>query len=167
MTLFHLPLVVGVLLGFCWWASRGRRTGLVASVVAGLGTGLGLGLWLMPTNVHVAGTVTDALTGRPLTNATLRLLRPQPAETSGAEDRPNARTDRQGRFHLYVGWYSPGKPVIIGAPGYESVSRPLGPRPSGARRLTRDFQLKAAQQPAPNRSPVPGSGQRTSPVVPR
>ncbi len=62
--------------------------------------------------------------------------------------RPNARSDKSGRFWLYVGWYAEAKQVSIVAPGYQSLQTNLGPRPFGRRRLTRNFQLQPASSGA-------------------
>ena len=40
---FQTPLPVAALYGFCWWATRGRRTGVVLGTLAVLAVALGLG----------------------------------------------------------------------------------------------------------------------------
>ena len=131
------PVPVAALYGFCWWATRGRRTGVVVWTTAALAVALGLGRLLLPTSVFVRGQVVDALTGQPVQHVELRLLpRPQRADKG---DFPNARSDEQGRYRLYVGWYGAGKRVIVSRAGYTTLTTNLGPRALGQRNVSRDF----------------------------
>ena len=140
-SLFELVLVPAALYALCWWATRdGRLVPLLASA-AGLAVVLALGRIFCPVNVFVSGVVSDSATGKPLANAELRWL-PRPVLAPGETDRPNMRADKDGRFRLYVGWYSEGQQLAIYAPSYAILATNLGPRPLGARRLNRDFQLQ-------------------------
>ena len=142
--LFQTPLPVGMLYGFCWWATRGRRTNVVLSTVVALVAVLGLGRWFLPTSVFVRGAVVDAQTRQPVPNVEMRLLPRQPgAHEKG--DPPNARGNAQGRFNLYVGWYGANRSVEITAPGYAKLTTNLGPRPLGERNVSRDYQLEPAK----------------------
>ncbi|MBI5388289.1 MAG: protein kinase [Verrucomicrobia bacterium] len=146
--LFQTPLPVAALYAFCWWATRGRRTLAVVGAGAALAVALGLGRLLCPANVFIDGTATDVATSRPITNAEIRLLRSTVA-ASKARDFPNARSDKKGRFNLYVGWYSEAKQVSISALGYTTLTTNLGARGLGQRRLPRDFRLQSvAASPA-------------------
>jgi tRNA A-37 threonylcarbamoyl transferase component Bud32 len=139
--LFQTPLPVAALHGFCWWATRGKRTGMVATAVIIFGLALGLGRLLVPTSVFLSGTITDGASGQPIADARLGLEQ----SDSGIIDlanRPNARTDQHGRFRLYVGWYAEGKRLGVFAPGYLTLETNLGPRALGARNVSRDFQLQ-------------------------
>jgi len=155
--LFQTPLPVAMLYGFCWWATRGRRSGVVAWTTAALTVALGLGRLFAPTSVFVRGQVVDALTGQPVQNVELRLLpRPQRADKG---DFPNARSDERGHYRLYVGWYAAGKQVTLAAEGYATLETNLGPRSLGQRNVSRDFVL------------VPTTGQKSTdqpsvPVIP-
>jgi hypothetical protein len=140
-SLFETTLPVGLLYGYCWWAMHGRKTRVVGVVTAALALALGLGMLFVPMSVRVSGLVRDALTGSPVANAELT-LQPAPGQTRGVAPVPNARTDRNGRFSLYVGWYAAGKKVSMVAPGYERTEATLDPRPLGRRQLTQDFQLQ-------------------------
>jgi hypothetical protein len=144
--LFQTPLPVAALYGFCWWA-KWRRTGVVAGVVAALAVALGLGRLFCPTSVFVGGVVASAATGQPLANAEVRLGRPrlEPATAPA----PNARSDRNGRFRLYVGWYAADSPVVIAASGYQTLTTNLGPRSLGRHQVTKHFQLKPAAMSVP------------------
>jgi tRNA A-37 threonylcarbamoyl transferase component Bud32 len=141
--LFQTPLPVGLLYAFCWWATRGRKTGTVVAVSAGLATVLGAGMVLLPANVHIRGVVRDAATGQPVPHAELAVLR-QPPRPGAPAPLPNARAFADGRFFLYVGWYADHKPLWISATGYTTLRTSLGPRPFGQRRFERDFQLAKA-----------------------
>jgi len=137
---FQTPLPVAVLYGFCWWATRGRRTGVVAAAAVSLAILLGLGRLFVPTSVFVRGAVVDAQTGQPVPNAELRLLpRPQRADKG---DHPNARSDQEGRYRLYLGWYAAGKQVQISTPDHITLTTNLGPRSLGQRNVSRDFPLQ-------------------------
>jgi hypothetical protein len=140
---FQAPLPVAALYGFCWWATRGRKTLVVLATAAGLAAVLGVGLWLCPSSVFVRGTVRDALSGAPIPKAELTLLR-RAQSPGGKEQGPNARADQQGRFALYVGWYVDQKPVTVAAAGYAPLTTNLGPRALGQRTVSRDFQLQPA-----------------------
>ena len=137
---FQTPLPVAALYGFCWWALRGRRTNVVAMTVIILATILGLGRLFVPTNVFVRGGVLDSRTGLSVPNAELRLL-PLPAHPSEGDNRPNTRTDANGRFTLFIGWYKESKEVAISAPGYRTLTTNLGPRSLSQREVSRNFQL--------------------------
>jgi RNA polymerase sigma-70 factor (ECF subfamily) len=115
----------------------------VATVLAGL---FGLGRLFCPANVFVSGTIIDAATGAYISNAELRLLHPY-RRGQREENRPNARSGKDGRFNLYVGWYAASQPVAISAAGYETLKTTLGARPLGERRVKRDFQLSLTGPP--------------------
>lgn len=150
--LFQTPLPVGMLYGFCWWATRGRRTGVVLSTVVALVAVLGLGQWFLPASVFVRGAVVDAQTRQPVPNVEMRLLPRQPgAHEKG--DPPNARGNAQGRFNLYVGWYGANRSVEITAPGYARLTANLGPRPLGERNVSRDYQLEPAKAASVSAAP--------------
>jgi hypothetical protein len=140
-TLFQTPLPVGLLYGYCWWGMHGRKSRAVGVATAALALALGLGMLFLPTSVRINGVVGDALTSQPVVNAELT-LQPAPRQTRNSASIPNARSDKNGRFSLYVGWYAVGKKVSILAPGYQGLEASLGPRPLGRRQLTRDFQLQ-------------------------
>jgi len=137
--LFQTPLPVAALYGFCWWA-KWRKTAVLASIVSALAVAFGLGRLFCPTNVFVGGVVTSAATGQPIAHAELRLAGIRPAEREVARH-ANARSDEDGRFHLYVGWYAAERSVAISAPGCETLTTNLGARPLGQRRVERAFQL--------------------------
>jgi hypothetical protein len=137
--LFQTPLPVAMLYGFCWWAARGRRTSVVACIVVALAVALVLGQLFVPTSVFVRGAVVNAQTGQPVPNVELRLL-PRP-QRSDKGDYPNARSDQEGRYRLYVGWYAAAKEVALSTPGYATLKTNLGPRGLGERNVSRDFQL--------------------------
>jgi serine/threonine protein kinase len=149
---FQTPLVVAGFYGFCWWTTRGRRTGVAIWSVCGLAIAFSLGWLFVPTNVFVHGVVRDAATRRPVPQAELRLL-PRPASADRG-DGPNARSDNNGRFTLYLGWFTDGKEVALSAPGYASVTTHLGPRGLGERNVSRDFELRRAA-PAALETQVP------------
>ncbi len=144
LNLFQVPLLVALLYGYCWWAAHGRKTGIVLGMAAILGVLLGLGRVFVPTSVFVRGTVVDAATGRPVAGARLALV---PADFLGGDmtyltEKPNARTDSQGRFGLYVGWYAEARQVAISASNYATLATNLGPRALGQRNVGRNFQLQ-------------------------
>jgi RNA polymerase sigma-70 factor (ECF subfamily) len=139
--LFQTPLPVAMLYGFCWWATRGRRTSVVVGAVVTLAVALGLGQLFLPTSVFVRGAVVDAQTGQPVPNVELRLL-PRTPRALEKGDLPNARANQNGRFTLYVGWYAAAKQVALSAPGYATLTTNLGPRGLGERSVSRDFQLR-------------------------
>jgi hypothetical protein len=88
-----------------------------------------------------------SISGEVLPNAELRL----PPRLNGAlpsGDSPQARTDAQGRFRLYIGWYSADRPLSISAPGYITLTTNLGPRELGRRSLPRGFSLQPEFTPA-------------------
>jgi hypothetical protein len=70
---------------------------------------------------------------------------PRPARALHKGDPPNARSDKDGRFTLYVGWYAAANEVAVSIPGYTTLTTNLGPRPLGAHRLNRDFRLQPGQ----------------------
>jgi RNA polymerase sigma-70 factor (ECF subfamily) len=139
--LSQTPLPVAALYAFYWWATRGRRTGVVALATVALAMVLGLGRLFVPTSVFVRGTILDARSGKPVPNVELRLL-PRPAQPLEKGDAPNALADKNGQFTLYVGWYGEAKEVAISASGYKTLTTNLGPRALGQRNLSRDFQLQ-------------------------
>ncbi len=144
--LFSTPLPVAALYAFCWWATRGRPTRRFLTATAVLAAIFVVGRLLCPANVFIDGVVIDAVTGEPIPAAELIYLRAgQPRDKAS---RPNARSAQNGRFHLYVGWYSPGQQLTITASGYETLQTNFGPRPAGVRRLTRSFQLGPVTSPA-------------------
>ncbi len=153
--LFQTPLPVAMLYGICWWATRGRRTSVVAGTVIALALALGLGQLFVPTSVFVDGAIVDAQTGQPVPNAELRLL-PRPPRALEKGDLPNARANQNGRFTLYMGWFSAAKQVALSAPGYATLTTNLGTRALGERKLNRDFQLRpvAAASVEPQVPPV-------------
>lgn len=135
---FHVVLLIAALYALCWWSARTGRTLAVAGTAAGLALVLALGRWLIPVNVFVTGRVTDATTHHPIPGAEVRV----PAGTANPHRRlPNARTGDAGQYQLYLGWYVPGRPLEVVAPGYDTLSAQLGPRPLGQRRLSQDFTL--------------------------
>jgi len=139
---FHGVLIIAAAYACCWWATRGRRTGTLAMAVAALAAALVLGRLLCPTSVFVTGLVTDAVTGHPISNAELILADPRrPPEA------PNARTSKDGRYSLYVGWYSEQRNLRVSAQGYAGLVTSLGPRPLGRKRLNRDLRLTPAFGP--------------------
>jgi RNA polymerase sigma-70 factor (ECF subfamily) len=141
--LFQTPLPVAALYGFCWWATHGRRTGVVVTAVATLAVCLGLGRLFVPTSVFVRGTIIDGQTGKPVSNAELRLL-PRSSHSLEKRDSPNARANADGEFTLYVGWYEKQRELAISATGYGTVTTNLGPRSLGQRSISRSFQLQPA-----------------------
>ncbi len=146
-TWFELTLVVAALYAFCWWATRGQPTRIVITTTAVLAATLAFGRLFVPTSVFLSGTVTDQLTGQVLPNAELQLP-PRLNQVSSDDDPPQARTDPQGRFQLYVGWYSANRPLSISAPGYITLTTNLGPRELGRRSLPRSFSLQPEFTPA-------------------
>ena len=138
--LFHTPLPVAALYGYCWWVTQGRRTHVAATALIMFAATLGLGRLFVPTSVFVRGTVLDAQTGEPVPNAELRLLS-RSARVLEKDDRPGALADKNGHFALYVGWYDEAKQVAIAAAGYPTLTTNLGPRMLGQRSVNRDFQL--------------------------
>jgi hypothetical protein len=150
---FQTPLPVAALYAVCWWATRGRRTGVVLTALASLAVLLGLGRLLVPTSVFVRGTVLDAQSGLPVPQAELRLL-PRPFRSPGEDDAPNARSNPTGNFTLYVGWYAEAKQVALSAAGYHTLTTNLGPRALGARNVKRDFFLQPSRpSPTPGKAP--------------
>jgi hypothetical protein len=142
-TPFELTLVVAALYAGYWWAAHGRRTAVMAGAAGGFAVLLLLGRLLCPASVFVRGVVTDTVTGKPVAEARLVLARKDSPDNNAGE-RPDARTDKEGRFELYVGWYAEGMPLAVSAPGYATLTTNLGPRPVGARRLNRDLRMQAA-----------------------
>jgi hypothetical protein len=138
--LFQTPLPVAALYAFCWWANRGRRTGVVLGNVALLAIAFGFGRLFCPTSVSVRGTVADARTGQAVPNVELRLVSPR--GHSNRADIPMGRSDAKGNYRLYVGWYTAVQPLEISAPGYLTLTTNLGPRSLGQRTVNRDFTLQ-------------------------
>jgi RNA polymerase sigma-70 factor (ECF subfamily) len=158
--LFQTPLPVAALYAACWWATHGRKTARAVTATAIFAVVLFVGRLICPANVFVGGVVSNAASGDPVTNAELRLL-PRPAHPARGSDAPNTRSDRTGRFRLYVSWYAPGKEVAIDAPGFTTLKTNLGPRPLGARGLRLNFKLQpsaAAEAPPVVIQTVPESG---------
>jgi RNA polymerase sigma-70 factor (ECF subfamily) len=145
--LFQTPVPVAALYAFCWWATRGRKTGVLAGAAIALAALLGLGQLFVPTNVFVRGTVTDAQTGRPVPDVEMKLL-PRTARLLGKSHAPDARSAKDGRFGLYVSWYAEAKQVDILAAGYLRLTTNLGPRGLGQRTVRRDFRLHPSQSSA-------------------
>jgi len=143
LNLFQVPLLVALLYGYCWWATRGRRTRVVFGTVIVFAALLGVGRVFAPTNVFVRGNIVDAQTGQPIPNAEMRLL-PRPRHLPKG-DPPNARTDKKGHFDLYAGWYAEARKVAISATNYATLITNLGPRASGQRNVHRDFSLRRAE----------------------
>jgi serine/threonine protein kinase len=141
LNLFQVPLLVALLYGYCWWATGGRRTGVVLGTVAGFAALLGLGGVFAPTNVFVRGMVIDAQTGQPIPNAEMRLL-PRARHLPAKGDQPEARTDKNGRFDLHVGWYAEARQAAVSATNYATLTTNLGPRALGQRNVKRDFHLQ-------------------------
>jgi len=156
---FLTPLSVALLYGFCWWATRGRRTGVVVVSVVVLAVLLGLGSLFCPTSVFVRGTVTNQTTGLPIADARLGLAQRDTGIIDLA-NQPNARTGKDGRFTLYVGWYSPEKRMAVFAPGFATLETNLGLRSLGQRNVNRDFALQ------PVTSSPPGGGFQAENVPP-
>ena len=140
---FQTPLPVAVLYGLCWWATQGRRTHIALAAAAVLVMALTLGRLICPTSVFVRGLIIDAETRKPIPNAELTLERVTPSR-SGKSKGPNARSGKDGRYILYVGWYAEQKRVSITAPGYATLTTNLGPRTLGQRNVSRAYQLQKA-----------------------
>ncbi len=140
---FQTPLPVAVLYGLCWWATQGRKTHIALAAAAVLVMALTLGRLICPTSVFVRGLIIDAETRKPIPNAELTLERVTPSR-SGKSKGPNARSGKDGRYILYVGWYAEQKRVSITAPGYATLTTNLGPRALGQRNVSRDYQLQKA-----------------------
>jgi predicted Ser/Thr protein kinase len=75
LNLFQKPLAVAALYAFCWWETKGRRTGVLAAATATLAVTLVLGRLFVPANVHLSGTHNFRLT--PANSATTPV--PDPA----------------------------------------------------------------------------------------
>lgn len=160
LTVLESVLVVAGLYAFCWWATQGRKTARALAVAAALAVLLALGRLFCPVNVFVSGVVSDAATGKPIPAAELRLL-PRPARPSGETDWPNMRSDKNGHYRLYVGWYFKGQAVQLSAPGYETRTVALPPKPAGRRWLNQDWWLARVDAV----SPMPSSAFAFGPVV--
>jgi hypothetical protein len=139
-TPFEMILVVALLYAAVWWALQGRKTGVAMTVAATLVVVLILGRLLLPTNVHIEGRVTDAVTGKPIPGAELTVLKKLPS-AEGQVAVPNARTSADGRFSLYVGWYTEQKLLWVSAPAYNTLGTNLGIRVLGQRHVNRQFVL--------------------------
>ncbi len=144
--LFQTPLPVAMLYGFCWWATQGHRTGVVAMAVISLSAFLGLGQLFLPTSVFIRGAIIDE-TGKAIPNAELRLL-PRSPRSLTKSDPPNARADQNGQFTLYVGWYGAEKQLAISATGFATLTTNLGPRAYGQRNVSRGFLLPSRSRVA-------------------
>jgi hypothetical protein len=144
ITPLELVLAVAALYAFCWWATRGRQTTLAIAAILVFAGLLALGRGYSPANVSVAGVVVDALMGKPVAGAELRLL-PRSPRWLEAGRQPNARADGKGQFQLHVGWFKEQTEVAVSAKGYSVLTTNLGPRLPGHRAVTRDYVL----QPTP------------------
>ncbi len=140
LNLFQTPLPVAMLYAFSWWVARGRKTGVLVAVSCGLLFAFLLGRLFLPANVFIRGTISDAQSGRAITNAEISLRASAPARKM--PPRPQSRSGRDGAFSLYVGWYRAGEPVRITAPGYMTLTTTLEPRRLGQRVIKRDFVLQ-------------------------
>ncbi len=145
-TPFELTLLIAALYGFCWWATHGRRLRVALTTVLILVGALGLGRLLVPTSVFVRGVIRDAQSGKPVSNAELRLLVPRSAaeldQLARKGNPPDARSDNTGHFRLYVGWYGEQQQVAVTANGYVTLTTNLGPRSLGRREVQRDFLVQ-------------------------
>jgi serine/threonine protein kinase len=143
-TPLEIVLVVALHFAIVWWASQGRRTFVAVAVAGILALALITGRLLLPTNVHLEGTVTDAISGRPLPQAELTVAN---ALSSSPARRvfPNARAAGDGHYSLYVGWYSEQKPLQVSTPGYETLGHVwavyLGQKQEPDPILTQDWKL--------------------------
>ncbi|HWQ90613.1 MAG TPA: hypothetical protein VN673_02995, partial [Clostridia bacterium] len=146
LSLFQVPLLVAALYGFYWWITAGRRTWVLAGATCALALGIALGLLLVPANVFLSGAVLDGATGEPVPGAefVLGATAPSPGR------RPAARSGPDGKYRLYIGWYSPQQAVSISAPGFETRESVLGSRLLGQRRIARDYRLKRAVASVPS-----------------
>ena len=163
-SMFHLALLVAVLYAFCWWATRGRRTWILAAVTGILAALLVCGITLLPTNIDLYGTVLDAVNHQPIPHAELAVYRQpvspsrsvfprvskwlweltvsrEPSSLSRPASPGPARSLSTGDYALHVGWYTAGKQVRVAAPGYATMQVALGSRPGWIRRIHRDFVL--------------------------
>jgi hypothetical protein len=143
--LFQTPLPIAALYAGCWWATRGRKTGIVVAAVAILAATFGLGRLFVPANVFVNGTITDTVTGLAVADASV-FLTEVPGEVP-SDRGPNARSGADGRFILYLGWYAAEKRLAIVAPGYSTLTTILGTRALGQRKISRSFQLQPSNPP--------------------
>jgi predicted Ser/Thr protein kinase len=165
--LFQIPLPVGLLYGYCWWSTHGHNTPRVIRVAAALLVALVLGLLLMPTSVFISGTVADASTGKPVPRAEF-YVDPRARTASKPGTRPNARSDKNGHYTIYVGWYSPSKQLCILAPGFSALETTLGKRPFAQRRLKLDYRLAPTAESMPlGKTPVPADEFTSSTSAPR
>ena len=146
---FQTPLPVAALYGFSWWATRARRTGVVVASVVVLAVLLELGSLFCPTSIFVRGTVSDQTTGLPIADARLGLAQ-RNSEVIDLANEPNARTGKDGRFTLYIGWYSAENRMAVFAPGFATLETNLGPRSLGQRNVSRDFTLQPVTSPQPS-----------------
>ncbi len=153
LTVLDSVLVVAGLYAFCWWTTQGRKIARAVVVVAVLAVLLVLGRLFCPVNVFVSGVVTDTAAGSPISGVELRLL-PRPARSPGETDSPNTRSGNDGRYRLYAGWYFKGQEVQLTAPGYETKTTALPPRPTGRRWLNQDFQMARLDAASPIPSPA-------------
>jgi serine/threonine protein kinase len=143
LNLLQIPLLVAFLYGYCWWATRGRRTDVVLGTVALFAALLGFGRVFVPANVFVRGTVVDAQNHQPVPFAEMRLL-PRTPHSLAEGDPPDARADKKGHFNLYLGWYAETKELAISATNYTyaTLTTNLGPRAPGQRDVKREFKLQ-------------------------
>jgi tRNA A-37 threonylcarbamoyl transferase component Bud32 len=139
-TPFELVLVVVALYALCWWAVHGRKTAVAMAAVATFAVLFVLGRLFCPTSVFVSGMITDAATGKPIADVRLGLSQKQFIR-SDSTDIVHARTDKDGRFRLYVGWYAGSNQVVVSAPGYVTLVTNFAPRELGQHRINQDFQL--------------------------
>jgi RNA polymerase sigma-70 factor (ECF subfamily) len=165
---FQTPLPVAALYGFCWWATREKRTVALVGTTGGLALALLGGMLFLPTSVHVRGLVTDASTGRPIRDAKVELGN-LGAVPDAVPVLSSMTSDFRGLYALYVGWYRETMALSVSAPGYVRHVTKLGARPLGSRRLVRDVVLEpmgigVGTEEAPSEGP-PASVTTAPPVV--
>jgi len=145
--LFQTPLPVAALYGFCWWATQGRKTRVVATVLILLAVPVG-GLLLsiaLPALSRVSqpkyvvtGTVTEVDAGKPIVGARVADNR-YGADANKAPK--EAWTDANGRYTLTT--WSEEHTIAASAPGYETKLVTLTTSLwSHERKARMDFQLQ-------------------------
>jgi predicted Ser/Thr protein kinase len=161
---FQTPLPIAALYALCWWASSGRKTGRLVTIVGALALCLFLGRLFCPTNVFISGVITDAATGQPVRHAEISLVSSVPRDPAKG---PMARSGADGHYRLYVSWFSADRRVTLTAPGHAALEAALGPRRLGEKRLVRDFRLAPSTPPSSSLGPVPPVVVRTLPEAGR